>query len=196
MRQKSASRATRILAAARARLPVLITVLALSVAGAARGNAEEGSEYRGTQAQQMACAGDVFRLCWNDIPNVSRIVGCLQREKPRLSSACRAVFEQNIRTASNRWQRRHQRVATGSAGQLQPSQGERRAEVAPAEPIRVAATERPPVTASTSFLAAPHTKHLRSKAALRSKHRLGRIHRHNPTGRHRLALAATKQYRR
>ena len=195
MRHRSAIRATRMLAAAQARLPVLIAVLVLSVAGAARVSAEEGSEYRGTQAQQMACAGDVFKLCWNDIPNVSRIVGCLQREKPRLSAACRAVFDQNIRTASNKWQRRHQHVASAPAVQPQPTLNERRAEVSPAEPIRVAAVERPSVTASAS-LAAPHTKHLRSKAASRSKHRVGRIHRHSPAVRHRLALAVTKQYRR
>ena len=82
--------------------------LALLVVGAASVSAQEGPEYRGTQDQQMACMGDVFRLCSSDIPNVSRIVSCLQREKPQLTAACRAVFDQGApRTAA----RHHHRVA-------------------------------------------------------------------------------------
>jgi len=92
------------------RLPVstgwCAAILVLLIVGTATARAQE--EYRGTQEQQAACIGDVFNLCWNDIPNVTRIVSCLQREKPRLSAACRAVFDQNApRTAS----RRHHRVA-------------------------------------------------------------------------------------
>jgi hypothetical protein len=83
-------------------------MLALLVVGSASVSAQEGPEYRGTQDQQMACMGDVFRLCSSEIPNVSRIVGCLQREKPQLTAACRAVFDQGApRTAA----RHHHRVA-------------------------------------------------------------------------------------
>ena len=57
------------------------------------GDAIAEQEYRGTEAQQMACTPDVFRRCWSEIPNVSQIVACLVREKPHLSEACRAVFE-------------------------------------------------------------------------------------------------------
>jgi hypothetical protein len=90
-------------------------IIVLLVVGSTGASAQEGPEYRGTQDQQMACTGDVFRLCWSEIPNVSRIVGCLVREKPRLTAACRAVFVQNSpRTASSRWQRRHHRVATAT----------------------------------------------------------------------------------
>lgn len=46
----------------------------------------------GTDAQRAACTPDVFRLCSSDIPNVTRIVACLKREKSRLSPACQQVF--------------------------------------------------------------------------------------------------------
>ena len=52
-------------------------------------------EYRGTMGQQMACTPDVWRLCGDQIPDVNRIVACLQRNTPNLSGACRAVFESN-----------------------------------------------------------------------------------------------------
>jgi len=46
----------------------------------------------GTAEERAACTPDVFRLCSSEIPNVDRIVACMKREKPRLSPACRAVF--------------------------------------------------------------------------------------------------------
>jgi hypothetical protein len=52
-------------------------------------------EYRGTLEQQMACTPDVWRLCSDQIPDVNRIVTCLQRNTPNLSGSCRAVFESN-----------------------------------------------------------------------------------------------------
>src|SRR6266699_1200174 len=80
-------------------------VLAFSVTGAA---AQQGSEYRGTEQQRMACTPDVFRLCWNEIPNVSQIVTCLIREKPRLSEGCRAAFgTPPSRPMLSRFSRRH-----------------------------------------------------------------------------------------
>jgi hypothetical protein len=80
-------------------------VLAFSVTGAA---AQQGPEYRGTEQQQIACTPDVFRLCWSEIPNVSQIVTCLIREKPRLSEGCRAAFGTTAsRPMLNRFSRRH-----------------------------------------------------------------------------------------
>jgi hypothetical protein len=75
-----------------AKFPIIlwVVILALSATGAA---AQQSPEYRGTEQQQLACTPDVFRLCWSDIPNVSQIVACLIRERPRLSEGCRAVFE-------------------------------------------------------------------------------------------------------
>ena len=52
-------------------------------------------EYRGTWEQQMACTPDVWRLCSDQVPDVSRIVACLRSNTPQLSTGCRAVFEAN-----------------------------------------------------------------------------------------------------
>ena len=41
----------------------------------------------------MACTPDVWRLCGDAVPDVSRIVACLRQNTPQLSSNCRAVFE-------------------------------------------------------------------------------------------------------
>jgi hypothetical protein len=85
-----------------------IATLAFAFAMSVSASAQESDSYRGTQDQRMACMGDVFRLCSNDIPNVSRIVDCLVRERRQLTPACRAVFDQEApRAASTRWARRH-----------------------------------------------------------------------------------------
>jgi hypothetical protein len=64
---------------------ILATFVACGVASA--------QEYRGTMEQQMACTPDVLRLCGAQIPDVNRIVACLQQNTPQLSGACRAVFD-------------------------------------------------------------------------------------------------------
>jgi hypothetical protein len=66
--------------------------LVLAIGGAQAASSEE---YRGTWEQQAACTPDVWRLCGDKIPDVGRIVACLQRNTPNLSRACRAVFESN-----------------------------------------------------------------------------------------------------
>src|SRR5271156_3674927 len=50
-------------------------------------------EYRGTLEQQMACTPDVWRLCFDQMPDVNRITACLRQNTPQLSGGCRAVFE-------------------------------------------------------------------------------------------------------
>jgi hypothetical protein len=99
-----------VLQAARDLLDLRCTaILATLLLGCTVAVAQEDSEYRGTSDQQSACMGDVFRLCGSEIPNVSRIVACLVREKPQLSAGCRAVFSQPAtRTASLR----HRRLAS------------------------------------------------------------------------------------
>ncbi|WP_291687686.1 hypothetical protein [Bradyrhizobium sp.] len=63
------------------------------------GIAAEGTafaqENRGTMEQQMACTPDVWRLCFDQIPDVNRITACLRQNTPQLSDGCRAVFESN-----------------------------------------------------------------------------------------------------
>jgi hypothetical protein len=68
-----------------------LCVLALGMAMVAGppASAEPGSD-----EQRAACTPDVFRLCGAEIPNVEKIVACLKREKPRLSAACQAVFNE------------------------------------------------------------------------------------------------------
>lgn len=45
------------------------------------------------RAQQM-CMGDAMRLCSSEVPNVSRIISCMRRNKANVSAGCRAVMEQ------------------------------------------------------------------------------------------------------
>src|SRR5215467_8233711 len=63
--------------------------------GSPASHAQDGPENRGTEEQRIACTGDAFRLCWNEIPVVSRIVDCLKRNRIQLSPACRVVFNQD-----------------------------------------------------------------------------------------------------
>lgn len=68
---------------------------ALAIGAIVAQGAASAQEYRGTMEQQMACTPDVWRLCSDQIPDVNRIVACLQQNTPQLSSGCRAVFQSN-----------------------------------------------------------------------------------------------------
>ena len=76
-------------------MPTQRIVLGLAIAIGATGVIAPASsqENRGTWEQQMACTPDVWRLCGDKVPDVGRIVACLQQNTPQLSSGCRAVFE-------------------------------------------------------------------------------------------------------
>ncbi|MBR0847604.1 hypothetical protein JQ543_07610 [Bradyrhizobium diazoefficiens] len=69
--------------------------VALAIGGIVVQGAASAEEYRGTMEQQMACTPDVWRLCSDQIPDVNRIVACLQQNTTQLSSGCRAVFQSN-----------------------------------------------------------------------------------------------------
>ena len=45
-----------------------------------------------TQNDADACTPDAMRLCWNAIPDASRITQCLAQNKQKLSPACSNVF--------------------------------------------------------------------------------------------------------
>jgi hypothetical protein len=47
---------------------------------------------RGSQEDQQACEPDVYRLCNDYVPDVDRIVACLNARKRYLAPACRAVM--------------------------------------------------------------------------------------------------------
>jgi hypothetical protein len=72
---------------------------------------QQDDAYRGTASDRAACTPDVFRLCWGEVPNVSGIVACLKRERPRLSPGCRAVFQPAPTRVAKKRFRRHHRVA-------------------------------------------------------------------------------------
>lgn len=71
----------------------IVLGLAIAIGGTSAIAPASSEEYRGTWEQQMACTPDVWRLCGDQIPDVSRIVACLRQNTPQLSSNCRAVFE-------------------------------------------------------------------------------------------------------
>ncbi len=54
---------------------------------------------RGTPEQQAACAPDAFRLCSSYIPDPDRVESCLRQQTARLSSSCRALFDQHTGAA-------------------------------------------------------------------------------------------------
>jgi hypothetical protein len=93
-------------------LPVLILALAAAPAFAQE---QAPGEYRGSEQDQNACIGDVFRLCGAHIPNVTNIVACLKEQKPNLSPACRVVFN-NDRTQRTAQPRRATPTTEGSGG--------------------------------------------------------------------------------
>jgi hypothetical protein len=49
-----------------------------------------------TEAEaRAACTWDVFRFCISAIPNLDRIIVCLEREKQNISKPCQAVLSAN-----------------------------------------------------------------------------------------------------
>ena len=67
------------------RMQRIVLGLAVAIGGTAVIAPASSQEYRGTWEQQMACTPDVWRLCGDQIPDVSRIVACLRQNTPQLS---------------------------------------------------------------------------------------------------------------
>jgi hypothetical protein len=103
-------------------------VLSFAIAIGATGAVAPASsqEYRGTWEQQMACTPDVWRLCSDQVPDVSRIVACLRQNTPQLSNNCRAVFESQANAQQQQPAGRATQQQTGPRGravqQVQPQQ--------------------------------------------------------------------------
>ena len=70
---------------------VLATAFFLALASHATPSAADPSRTATAEAR-AACTPDVFRLCASEIPNVTRIIGCMKRNRPKLSPKCQAVF--------------------------------------------------------------------------------------------------------
>ena len=58
--------------------------------------ATDGTALEGTAQQREACAPDVFRLCKQEVPDVDKIVACMERQQEKLSAACRVVFTPDL----------------------------------------------------------------------------------------------------
>jgi hypothetical protein len=103
----------------------IVLSLAVAVAGIGAITSASSQENRGTWEQQMACTPDVWRLCGDKVPDVSRIVACLRDNTPQLSNGCRAVFESSAeqQQASRMPPPRGQQTPRGRAPQqMQPPQ--------------------------------------------------------------------------
>ena len=98
---------------------VLSLALAIGSVGALQSTAF-AQEYRGTWEQQMACTPDVWRLCSEQVPDVSRIVACLRQNTPQLSSGCRAVFESQANAQQQQPAGRGQQQQTAPRGRAAP----------------------------------------------------------------------------
>lgn len=46
-----------------------------------------------TAEQEQACEPDAFRLCSSEIPDTGRVAACMKANEGRLSSQCRAAFQ-------------------------------------------------------------------------------------------------------
>jgi hypothetical protein len=51
------------------------------------------AQYEPTAQQRSDCMSDAMRLCWSDIPNTSRIIACLSRQKSKVAPRCRVHFD-------------------------------------------------------------------------------------------------------
>jgi hypothetical protein len=74
---------------------IIFSLATLIASGIALQASAFSQENRGTAEQQMACTPDVWRLCFDQIPDVNRITACLRQNTPQLSGPCRSVFESN-----------------------------------------------------------------------------------------------------
>jgi hypothetical protein len=70
------------------RLAILTFVLTLSLPALA----QQYNRSATSQEEQQACEPDVYRLCNDYVPDVDRIVACLNANKRSLGPACRAVM--------------------------------------------------------------------------------------------------------
>jgi hypothetical protein len=95
----------------------IVLGLAIAIGGVAALTGAHAQDNRGTMEQQMACTPDVWRLCFDQIPDVNRITACLRQNTPQLSDPCRSVFESN---ASAQQQQPQAQVQAPRGRALQP----------------------------------------------------------------------------
>lgn len=84
-------------------MAVLVTILPLSLASGAQAQAPSPrpapfpspfqNMFQGTPEEQAACAPDSNRFCRDAEPDTFRVLACLQRNRTKISVACRRVLE-------------------------------------------------------------------------------------------------------
>jgi hypothetical protein len=67
-------------------------VVAAAIAGAVLSFSTASHANPGSARQQMACMGDVMRLCFASIGNDQAIISCMTRNKDNLSKRCKATL--------------------------------------------------------------------------------------------------------
>ena len=66
--------------------------IAAVVIGATLSSSTAGFANPGSVRQQMACMGDVMRLCLTSIGNDQAVISCMTRNKDNLSKRCKATL--------------------------------------------------------------------------------------------------------
>ena len=77
------------------------TALALTIAASVSVLSSNAGFAFSSEAQQM-CTGDAFRLCSDEIPNISKITACMMKKRASLSTGCRAVMDRDLAQKSNK----------------------------------------------------------------------------------------------
>jgi hypothetical protein len=67
-------------------------VVAAAIVGATLSFSTASHANPGSARQQMACMGDVMRLCLASIGNDQAIISCMTRNKDNLSKRCKATL--------------------------------------------------------------------------------------------------------
>jgi len=70
------------------RIGIFALALTITVPALAQGAGQSAA----SEAERQACEPDVYRLCNDYVPDVDRIVACLNANRRALSPACRAVM--------------------------------------------------------------------------------------------------------
>jgi hypothetical protein len=73
------------------RRPAYLWVAAIGLLALFVGAATAAAQ--GTEEERRACTPDAMRLCREYIPNVERIIACMEARRAELSPACQAFFK-------------------------------------------------------------------------------------------------------
>lgn len=74
-----------------------MVVISMAVVGSIVTGSAASAQERGTEAEQIACTPDVFRLCSALVPDEEQIIACLQSKRDQLSPACASAFAPALR---------------------------------------------------------------------------------------------------